>query len=157
MLFFNVNQHEFIVFNWFVNDNQHETEFSVKVNIITFNFICLFFLNFKFCRFINSLSLKLWVKIAYSNSFFVLMINLSSCIITRFQNVMKELRKLNFSLKILMLLLFNLCKMKFDGVSTNDYAVSFWMFAHIVIFISYTLKYFVQVRYKIFLTKIKLT
>ena len=33
----------------------------------------------------------------------------------------------------------------------------FEMFAHIVIFISYTLKYFVQVRYKIFLTKIKLT
>ena len=127
MLFFNVNQREFIVFNWFVNDNQHETEFSVKVNIITSNFICLFFLVFKF--FLQSykfLSLKRRMKVAYSNSFFVLMINLSSCIITRFQNVMKKLRKLNFSLKILMLLLFNLCKMKFDGVSTNDYAVTFW-------------------------------
>ena len=38
---------------------------------------------------------------------------------------MKELRKLNFSLKGLVLLLFILRKIKFDGVSTNEYLNTF--------------------------------
>ena len=97
----------------------------------------------------SSLSPKLRVKITSSNSNFVLMIKSLSFITTRFSNFMKQLCRLNFSWKSFMLLLFTLCKMKFDGVSIKDYRVTYWDIGTLCI--SYILKFFLQLYYKIFL------